>query len=80
MKLARVTAGAKVSLSWRNSSGAVLRTDVVTSQTGTFGWKQIAKTVTAPSGAAWMNLILWVQNDTGYNPYAYYDNVALIPR
>jgi hypothetical protein len=80
MKLNKISAGAKVSLSWRNASGAVLRTDVVTSQTGTFDWKQIAKTVTAPSGAAWVNLILWVQSDSASSPSAYYDNVALIPR
>ncbi|MCC6862443.1 MAG: carbohydrate binding domain-containing protein [Bryobacterales bacterium] len=80
MKASNITRGAAVNLSWRNASGAVLRTDTVTSQTGTFNWKQILKTVTAPSGAAWMNLILYANTESGSSPTAYYDNVSFIPR
>ncbi|MDQ1427576.1 MAG: hypothetical protein QOK39_1052 [Acidimicrobiaceae bacterium] len=68
--------GATLTVTWRNSSGANLRSDTVIMPTLTATWSQAMIAVTAPTGTAFVNIALSSSTGVAGNT-AYFDDLAV---
>lgn len=77
VKTQGLLAGAKVRVAWRNSSGSTLRTDTISTVTGTSDWTLVTRTMTAPAGTTQASFQLMVALEADGLGAAWFDDASL---
>lgn len=72
MKLQNVTGNAIIEVHWKDSSGAFISYSRIANKNGTIGWTNYSGSVTSPTNAAKVTVLLRLRNSTGK---VYFDNI-----